>query len=165
MFFQTGRGKEYIGKFRENFHIPITNAIFFFKFLFLQSCKRTRNKMYKDLQRMAVTHSVIYKNRKMDKSPLIFQFWMTFFSFFLYIYIKVTHRLWNGKARDIARHAFLACPVKNSGETRFERKTEKNRKSGDFGETLKISGTKIYRLDIYPQKNYRDFRSVNFGMK
>ena len=32
-------------KFRENFHISVSNANFFFKFLFLQSCKRMENEM------------------------------------------------------------------------------------------------------------------------
>ena len=82
---------------------------------------------------MAVMHSTTCKNRKTDKSLLIFQFSTTFFSLF----IKVTNRLWNRKARAIAGHAFPACLLKDSKVTRFEKKkTRKNLKIawfwGDF---------------------------------
>ena len=42
---------------------------------------------------------------------------------------------------------------------------KKIRKSRDFRGISKISGTNVSRSDTYPEKKYRDFRTVIFGIK
>ena len=74
--------------------------------------------------------------------------------------------LWNRKNRVITRHAFPARGLKNGGATRFgKKKRKKNQKSRDFQDISKISGMNVRRLDTYPEKNHRDFRTVIFGTK
>ena len=77
----------------------------------------------------------------------------------------ISDAFWNNKGRAIVWHAFLASPLKCSGVTSYLRKTEKNSKIVWFLRYLKKFLHEGLSTEYLTEKNYRDFRTVNFGLR
>ena len=134
----------------------------FKKFFFLNSRKRTENEV--PWLAAPPTKIGIRKNRGIMHGT----HWVIFF---FKNCIKNQHLffkgdgLWNSKNRVIAGHAFPAHGLKNGGVTRIVKKTEKNSKIARFSRYFKNLQNKCSATGHLSGKNYRDFRTVIFGVK